>query len=264
MADNMQSMQHQMMGYDRAITMFSPDGRLLQVEYAKKTVRQGSTAIGMVCKDGVLLVTDKRIVDKLVVAESVEKIWELDEHIAVTASGILSDARVLIERAQLKAQQHRVTYDSPIDTIEVVKDISDLKQMCTQSGGLRPFGVSLLIAGVDEDGMKLFETDPTGIYFQYRATAIGEGETEVKEILTKKYSESMSVEEGLKLAVSALKSFLDTNFSVDRLDAAVIMANAKKFKKFTREQLAALVSASGKLDKADSKPDKQDKKQQSK
>src|SRR3989338_3283001 len=99
--ESMQPMPHQLMGYDRAITMFSPDGRLLQVEYAKKTVRQGSTAIAIQCKDGVLFVTDKRLVDKLVVPESVEKIFQIDDHIAATASGILSDARVLVEIAQL-------------------------------------------------------------------------------------------------------------------------------------------------------------------
>jgi len=106
----MEQMQHQMMGYDRSIAMFSPDGRLLQVEYAKKTVRQGSTAVGIVCKDGVLLVTDKRIVDPLVVSEAIEKIFKVDDHIVSTAAGILSDARVLIEMAQLKAQQHKVRY----------------------------------------------------------------------------------------------------------------------------------------------------------
>ena len=159
---------HQMMGYDRAITMFSPDGRLLQVEYAKKTVRQGSTAIAMVCSDGLLFVTDKRVIDSLVVPEAVEKIWQIDEHIGATASGILSDARVLIERAQLRAQQHRVTFDSPIDTLTIVKDICDLKQVCTQSGGLRPFGVSILVAGIDNHTPRLYETDPTGIFFLSR------------------------------------------------------------------------------------------------
>src|SRR3989339_528126 len=164
--ENMQPMPHQLMGYDRAITMFSPDGRLLQVEYAKKTVRQGSTAIAMVCADGVLFVTDKRIIDSLVVPEAVEKIWQIDEHIGATASGIFSDARVLVERAQLRAQQHRLTYDSEIDTLSIVKDISDLKQVCTQSGGLSPFGVALLVAGIDLEGPRLYETDPTGIFFQ--------------------------------------------------------------------------------------------------
>ncbi len=195
----MQPMPHQLMGYDRAITMFSPDGRLLQVEYAKKTVKQGSTAIGIVCSDGVLLVTDKRIIEKLIVPESVEKISQIDDHIAATASGILSDARVLIERAQLRAQQHKVTYDSPVDVLSVVKDICSLKQICTQSAGLRPFGVSLLIAGIDLAGPVLFETDPTGIFFQFRATVIGEGETEVQSILDKEYKENMPIEDGLKL-----------------------------------------------------------------
>src|SRR3989338_3606412 len=190
-------MPHQLMGYDRAITMFSPDGRLLQVEYAKKTVRQGSTAIGMVCSDGVLFVTDKRIVDSLIVPESVEKIWQIDDHIGATASGILSDARVLIERAQLRAQQHTVTYDSPIDVISIVKDIANLKQICTQSGGLRPFGVSILVAGIDNSKARLFETDPTGIFFEYKASVIGEGEVEIEEILQKEYNSTLSIEEGL-------------------------------------------------------------------
>src|SRR6056300_1125551 len=124
----MQPVQHQMMGYDRAITMFSPDGRLLQVEYAKKTVKLGNTAIGMVCSDGVILVADKRIVDKLVVLDAIEKIFQIDDHVISTASGIISDARVLVERAQLKAQQHKVTYDTPIETLTIVKDICNLKQ----------------------------------------------------------------------------------------------------------------------------------------
>jgi len=171
----MEPMPHQLMGYDRAITMFSPDGRLLQVEYAKKTVRQGSTAIAMVCSEGVLFVTDKRIVDVLVVPETVEKIWQIDEHIGATASGILSDARVLIERAQVKAQQHRVTYDGPIDVVSIVKDICNLKQICTQSGGLRPFGVSILVGGIDGNKPTLFETDPTGIFFEYKASDIAQG-----------------------------------------------------------------------------------------
>jgi len=236
-----QPMPHQLMGYDRAITMFSPDGRLLQVEYAKKTVRQGSTAIGMVCSDGVILVADKRIVDKLVIPESVEKIFQIDEHVAATASGILSDARVLIERAQLKAQQHKVTYDTPVDTVTVVKDICSLKQICTQSGGLRPFGVSIIMAGVDNDGPKLFETDPTGIYFQFRATVIGEGEQEIEEILDKEYSEKLTMEEGLKLALDALNKVLDKNFNVERVDAAYISNEDRKYVKVKRDKLEKLL-----------------------
>lgn len=236
------TMSHQMMGYDRAITMFSPDGRLLQVEYAKKTVRQGSTAIGMMCSDGVLLVTDKRMVDELIVPESVEKIFQIDEHIGATAAGIVSDARVLVERAQLRAQQHKVTYDSPIDTLTIVKDICNLKQICTQSGGLRPFGVSIIVAGIDESGARVFVTDPTGIYFQYKATAIGEGETEIEEILHKEYKESMTIEEGLKLCVKALKKVLDENFTADRIDTAYIEKESRTFKKFPKKKIEKIMS----------------------
>ncbi|MBT7902871.1 archaeal proteasome endopeptidase complex subunit alpha [Candidatus Woesearchaeota archaeon] len=234
----MQPMNHQMMGYDRAITMFSPDGRLLQVEYAKKTVKQGSTAIGMICNDGVLLVTDKRIVDPLVVADAVEKIFQIDAHVGATASGILSDARVLVERAQLKAQQHRVTYDSPIDILSIVKNMCDLKQICTQSGGLRPFGVSLLVAGIDPTGKpKLFETDPTGTFWEYYAVTIGEGEEGIQEILHKDYKKTLSVEQGLQLAIKAMKKVLDDNFNSDRLDAAFIKIADRKFTKFTKKEL---------------------------
>ncbi len=232
-----QPMPHQIMGYDRAITMFSPDGRLLQVEYAKKTVRQGSTAIGMVCRDGIVLITDKRIVDSLVVAEAVEKIWQVDDHIAATASGILSDARVLIERAQLRAQQHRVTYDSAIDVLSVVKDVSNLKQFCTQSGGLRPFGVSLLIAGIDDTGAKLFETDPTGIYFQYRATVIGEGEPEIEEVLKKDYREDLTMEEAIKLGLRALYKVIEKDFNYDRIAGAYITSANKRFTKLKRAEI---------------------------
>lgn len=236
-------MPHQIMGYDRAITMFSPDGRLLQVEYAKKTVRQGSTAIGMVCKDGILFVTDKRIIDPLIVASAVEKVWQIDDHMGATASGILSDARLLIERAQLKAQQHRVTYDSPIDTSSIVKDIASLKQICTQSGGLRPFGVSILVGGIDIDGPKLFETDPTGIYFQYKATVIGEGEPEVEEILHKEYKESITIEEGFKLCLKALKKVVDKGFNADRVDAAYIKTDEMKFNKISKARIEKVLKS---------------------
>lgn len=242
----MQPMQHQMMGYDRAITMFSPDGRLLQVEYAKKTVRQGSTAIGMVCKDAVLIVADKRIVDKLIVAESIEKIFKIDDHIMATASGILSDARVLIDRAQVKAQQNTVSYDMPIDTITIVKDIAALKQICTQSGGLRPFGVSLLVAGVDNSGLKLYETDPTGIFFEYKAAVIGEGEPEIEETLNKEYRENISVDDGLKLAINAMSKVINLKSDDNRIDAAYINSKEKIMHRIKREKIAEVLSKSPK------------------
>jgi len=237
----MQPLQHQMMGYDRAITMFSPDGRLLQVEYAKKTVKQGSTAIGIVCKDGVLLIADKRIVDPLIVPEGVEKIWKIDDHIGTTASGILSDARVLIERAQIVAQRNKITYDCPIDVSEVVKDIASLKQLCTQSAGLRPFGVSLLIAGVDENGPVLYETDPTGIYFQYKAAVIGEAENEIEEILHKEYKESWTINEALRVCLKILKKVLNKNFNPIRVEAAYITTKDKKFTRVKKQEIEKIL-----------------------
>ena len=230
-------MTHQMMGYDRTSTMFSPDGRLLQVEYAKKTVRQGTSAIGVVCKDGVLLVADKRVVDKLIVPSSVEKVFQVDDHIAATASGIISDGRVLIERAQVIAQQNKVTYDSDIDVLTLVKEICNMKQVYTQYGGARPFGVSILFAGVDETGMRLFATEPTGIYFEFKATAIGESEVEIKDILNKEYKENLSIEDGLKLCINALKKVLGKEFDISRIDGAYIEKDERKFKKVTKDML---------------------------
>ncbi|MBU2589791.1 MAG: archaeal proteasome endopeptidase complex subunit alpha [Nanoarchaeota archaeon] len=229
-------MSHQMMGYDRTSLMFSPDGRLLQVEYAKEAVKQGSTAIGIVCRDGVLLVADKRISDKLVVSNSIEKIFQVDEHIGATATGFVMDGRVLIERARVLAQQHTVTYGVPIEVPTLVKEISDVKQFYTQYGGARPFGVSILFIGVDEEPV-LYVTDPTGIFFEYRATAVGEDEIEVKSILNKAYKENMTIEEGLKMAIGALKKVLGKDFDIKRIDAAYIKKSDKKFTKADRKLL---------------------------
>lgn len=240
---------HQMMGYDRAITMFSPDGRLLQVEYARKMVKQGSTAIGLVCKEGVLLIADKRLVDKLVVPEAVEKIWQVDDHLGATAAGMISDARVLIERAQLKAQQHRLTYDTPIDILSIVKDVCNIKQICTQSGGLRPFGISFLIVGVDDDGPKVFETDPAGIYFRYHAKVIGEGETEVMEILYNEYKQDLTLEDAFKLGVRALVKVLGKNVTSDRLDCVYIKTKERQFTRLSEDKVDKLLKEAKRIGK---------------
>lgn len=231
-----QMQQAQQMGYDRTSAMFSPDGRLLQVEYAKKSVRQGPNAIGIVCKDGVVLVADRRLAGRLLVPESIEKVHQVDDHIGATISGIISDGRVLIEKAQVLSQQHRVTYDGPIDTHSLVKEICNIKQMYTQVGGARPFGVSILFAGVDDTGAHLFITDPTGIYFEFKATAMGENDSEIKDILDKEYKESLSVEDGINLAIRTLKKVLGKGFDANRLDGAYVKSSDKKFVKITREK----------------------------
>lgn len=233
----MEQAEHQMMGYDRTSTMFSPDGRLLQVEYAKKAVKQGITAIGMTCRDGALLITDKRLTEKLIVAKSVEKVSQIDDHVAAASSGFMMDGRVLIERAQLLAQQHRVMNDEPMEIIELVKEIADLKQFYTQYGGARPFGVSILFAGVD-DKPRIYVTDPTGIFFEYKATAIGEDENEMKVILNREYKETMTIDEGIKLAISAFKRTMKKDFSLERIDGAYITEKDRMFTRIDKTKIA--------------------------
>jgi len=222
----MEDMQHQVMGYDRAATMFAPDGHILQVEYAEKTVRLGSATIGIVCKDGVLIVSDRRAKDKLIVEESANKISQIDDHIMSSAAGITSDARVLIERARVLAQQHRVTYDSPSDIEPIVGEIANVKQQYSQYGGARPFGVALIFAGYDSKP-KLFTTDVTGNYFQYKADAIGENDEKIKEKLRLKYNENLTTEEGIRLALEIFREIQGEKFSLERFDIAVIKEDKK-------------------------------------
>lgn len=230
-------MQHQIMGYDRT-AMFSPDGHLLQVEYAEKIVKLGTASLGITCIDGVVIVADKRIRDVLMHPESSSKIYEIDSHIGVTAAGISSDARILIEKAQLQAQQHRATYDSAIDTESVVKEIANTKQFFSQYSGVRPFGASLLFAGVDPNNKsKLFITEVTGNYFAYKATAIGENEDKLKELLRKYYKENLDTQAGIKLTLNIFKKVLGKNFDISRFEAVYITKKDKKFIRIIGDQL---------------------------
>jgi len=230
-------MQHQAMGYDRAATMFSPDGHLLQVEYAEKTVRLGSASIGIACSDGVVIIADRRIRDKLISPESANKIFEIDEHIVATAAGISSDARVLIESAQVLAQQNRVTYDSPIEPIAVIRMIADKKQLFTQYGGARPFGVSILLGGVNKGKKYIYTTDVTGNYSEYKANAIGENDEKIKEILRRDYEDSMSVEEGIRFVLKIFKEVLGKNFELDRFDVGYITIKDEKLVRLHGDEL---------------------------
>ena len=220
-------MQHQAMGYDRTATMFSPDGHLLQVEYAEKTVRLGVSSIGMVCSDGVFVIADKRIDDSLIVQEYANRIHEIDSHILASAAGITSDARVLIEKAQLLAQQHVVTYDSPIEPESVIKELANMKQQFTQYGGARPFGVSLMLAGMSEKVPQLFVSDVTGNYFSYYANAIGENDEAIKEELRAKYKKSLDLKQGIKLAVEILKKVKGAKFDIKKLELAYVQPGEK-------------------------------------
>ena len=230
-------MQHQAMGYDRAATMFSPDGHLLQVEYAEKTVRLGSSSIGMVCKDGIIIIADRRIRDKLVAPESMNKIFEVDEHIIASASGLLSDARVLIEKAQVLAQQNKVTYDSAIEPISIIKMIADQKQLYTQYGGARPNGVAYLIEGVHKGKGYLYTSDMTGHFLSYRANAIGENDEKIKESLRKDFEDTMTIDEAIKFSLKIFKELLDKNFDIQRFDVGYVTLKDEKIQRLHGDEL---------------------------
>ncbi|MBI4096055.1 MAG: archaeal proteasome endopeptidase complex subunit alpha [DPANN group archaeon] len=218
----MQVLPSQAMGYDRAITVFSPDGRILQIEYAKKAVSAGAMALGIIYKDGVLLMSDRRITEKLLIAESVKKIAQLDDHIISTFAGYTMDARILVKRMRVFAQQHKLTYGEETDVEGVIKNISDLAQAYTQYSGIRPFGISFLLAGIDKKGSQLIMTEPSGIYMQYYAKAIGTGATEATKTLEKRWKEGMKLEDAKKLAVDVFREVLDKEFSIERLEAAIV------------------------------------------
>ena len=233
--------QHQAMGYDRTATMFSPEGHLLQVEYAEKAVRLGSASIGMKCTDGVFILADKRIVDKLVVQSSANKIFEIDSHIISSVTGIVSDARVLVERAQVLSQQHRITYDSPIEPELIIKEIANMQQQFTQYGGARPFGVFIMIAGINGKKPELYTSSVTGNYFSYYANAIGEDDEKIKDELRASYKKDLTIKKGVKLAMDIFRKVQGKKFDSDRFELGYILTDDLKLKKLEGDEIKEFV-----------------------
>lgn len=229
------------MGYDRAITVFSPDGRLFQVEYAREAVRRGTTAVGIKAVDGVAVLVDKRITSRLMEPESIEKIFQIDQHIGAATSGLVADARVLIDRARVESQINRLVYDESIGVEVLAKRICDFKQTYTQYGGVRPFGTSLLIVGSDETRVRLFETDPSGALLEYKATGIGAGRAAVMEIFEEKYREDMNCDEVILLGLEALYKAAEGKFEAATTEIGVIKLDEKLFRKLEEEDVAARV-----------------------
>ena len=227
--------------YDRAITVFSPDGRLFQVEYAREAVKRGTTACGITYKNGVLLAVDKNIASKLIIPSSIEKIFQIDDHIAIAASGLVADARRLIEEARMKAQRNRLAYSEPISVGALTRELCNTEQAYTQFGGARPFGTALLVAGVNNDSATLYETDPSGAFTQYTATSIGTGKTEVEKIFEKNYKEGISRTDAIDLALRGLNLVSEEKLKKENIEMITIEVG-KKFERADKEEIGKSLS----------------------
>jgi proteasome alpha subunit len=222
--------------YDRAITVFSPDGRLFQVEYAMELVNRGATILGIQCAEGLVLGSEENV-EVLEEAGYSWKIFKVDDHIGAAIVGLSSDARILIDQARIYAQSNKLTYDEPIDVEVVTKRICDIQQMYTQHAGVRPFGVSIIFGGVDKTGSRVFGTHPSGTYRGYKATALGAGRETVISILKEECKEDMSLENTIKLAVKCLIKALEARQLPPRIKIAVIPTVTKKMEMLTDEKI---------------------------
>jgi proteasome alpha subunit len=217
-------------GYDRAITVFSPDGRLYQVEYAIETVRRGTLAIGVKSKDGVILAVEEKA-RKLQISNVTQKIFQVDDHIGVAAAGYIPDARTQVDHARFFAQSNRRIYDEPVDVEGVAKNMADMAQQFTQYAGVRPFGVALILAGVDKNGASLYLTDPSGTYIGYDAVAIGAGSDQVTEFLEKQYQLEISMEDAGALAMQSIYLVSEEKTGTRHVKMAVIDNDTKTMRK---------------------------------
>ncbi len=228
------------MAYDRAITVFSPDGRLFQVEYAREAIKKGSTALGIRFKNGVVLISDKKVRSRLVEQNSMEKIQLIDDYVATVTSGLVADARILIDLARISVQQEKITYGSLVNIENLVKKVADQMQQYTQYGGVRPYGVAMIFAGSDSIGPRLFDCDPAGTINEYKAVVIGEFRNQVLETLEKEYKEELSEKEAVALGIKALKKAYEdpAEFKVPEV-ASIVEGN--KFKIFSKEEVEKLL-----------------------
>jgi proteasome alpha subunit len=243
----MQNSQQQ--AYDRGITIFSPDGRLYQVEYAREAVKRGTAAVGVRTPEGVVLAADGRLRSSLQVAESVEKIHKADEHLGIATAGHAADARQLVDLSRRRAQVERLRYGEAVDVETLTKAITDNIQEFTQTGGARPFGCALLIGGVDEDGSpRLFETDPSGTPYEWKAVAVGGNQREAQDELEANYPEVETVDDGLQLAFDALAATADGGLTPEGMSAATIPVETGSFETLERSEIADHLDENGLLD----------------
>ena len=223
-------------GYDMTPTMYSPDGRIYQVEYAIETVKRGAIAIGLQSKDGVVMAVEEKSRD-LQVEDITQKIFQVDDHIGIAAAGYIPDARILVDTARFFSQSNKLTYDESVEIETVAKHLADQAHQFTQYSGVRPFGVALIVAGVDRKGTRVFVTDPSGTYVPYTAVAIGGNSDEVTDFLEKNYKEGMSMDDAISLAISAINLKSDEK-GVKHIRMSKIKTDAKQFEKISNEELA--------------------------
>jgi len=247
------------MSYDSAITVFSPDGHLFQVEYAQEAVKKGSTAVGVRGKDVVVLGVEKKSVAKLQEDRTVRKICLIDDHVVMAFAGLTADARILISRARLECQSHRLTVEDPVTLEYITRHVATLKQQYTQSNGRRPFGISCLIGGFDYDGTPhLYQTDPSGTYHEWKANVVGRSAKSVREYLEKHYSaEAVESEKGaVRLAICAL---LEVVQSGGKNLEVVLMRRGEPMKIMDVQEIEEYVSAIEKEKEEEAEKKKQPK-----
>jgi proteasome alpha subunit len=223
--------------YDRAITIFSPEGRLYQVEYALELVKRGAPIAGVSSPEGVVLAANEAPESRLEDPDYYRKLFQLDEHAGAAIAGLSSDARVLINYARVYCQSNKLLYDEPVDIEALTRRIGDLAQVYTQHAGVRPFGVSMIVGGVDRVGCRVFSTDPSGSYRGYRATAVGRRSEEANRVLEEGYRLDISLEEAIALALRAVRTASEGNPSARELRVAVIPADTRTFRRLSAEEV---------------------------
>ncbi|MFK8212647.1 archaeal proteasome endopeptidase complex subunit alpha [Haloferax volcanii] len=235
--------QAQQQAYDRGITIFSPDGRLYQVEYAREAVKRGTASIGVRTPEGVVLAADKRSRSPLMEPTSVEKIHKADDHIGIASAGHVADARQLIDFARRQSQVNRLRYGEPIGIETLTKEVTDHIQQYTQVGGARPFGVALLIGGVENGTPRLYETDPSGTPYEWKAVSIGADRGDHQEHLEENFRDDLTLDEGIELALEAIASTSDEGTAPDGVDVATVSAESERFVELSNDEIESYLEA---------------------
>lgn len=231
--------------YDRGINTFSPEGRLFQVEYATESIKLGTTAIGLWTKKGVVLAVEKRILSPLIVSNNINKIFEIDSHVGVAVSGLIADGQLIVDNSRKEAQRHMFKYNERIKPNFLTQKICDLALRFGESGSedsgdrkvmSRPFGVSMLVGGMDKEIPVLFYTDPTGTSLHHDYKAIGASSEVAEAILSRDYKKDMKLEEAIIIAMRVLKEVMEDPVSSSNTQLA-IATKKDLFKIFSEKEL---------------------------